>query len=746
MAKKTGIDQNKINLDELNATGPAEETKPKKESRKKKAAEPSPTAPAAENPGGEGIAAAAQPAKAPRKVVASQKRQESMANLESAVAVSGGLSEAPPAQDPGQDQGQEHVTRFTDFDIHLIREGRHYGLFHKFGAHVMEHRGVSGTYFAVWAPNAERVSLIGDFNGWNRDSHPMNVRYDSSGIWETFIPQVGQGTAYKYFIKSHHRHYTVEKADPYAFFAEEPPRTASVVWETGYEWQDAEWLQNRGASTGKDKPMSVYEVHLGSWRRVPEEDNRSLTYREMAHYLVDYVKDLGYTHVEFMPVMEHPFFGSWGYQITGYFAPSSRFGTPQDFKYLIDSLHQAGIGVILDWVPSHFPEDQHGLGFFDGTHLYEHEDKRKGFHPDWKSLIFNYSRNEIKSFLISNALYWLEEFHIDGLRVDAVASMLYLDYSREPGEWIQNEFGGRENIEAINLLREFNDAVRQAHPEVLTIAEESTAWPMVTQPTQVGGLGFDMKWMMGWMHDTLNYLSQEPIYRSYHQGQISFSIHYAFTENFMLPLSHDEVVHGKGSLPNKMPGDTWQKFANLRLLFAYMYAHPGAKLMFMGLEFGQEKEWNHDSSLEWHLVYDGSYPKGLQQTVRRLNHLYKEEPALHEKGFDPTGFEWVDHHDATNSVISFIRRGKDEREVILVVCNFTPVPRENYRIGVPFKGTWQLIFNSDDTHLGGSYFKFDEKIQTRPIPFHRREQSILLDLPPLGVTYYKYQPQPRKGA
>ena len=668
-----------------------------------------------------------------RKTRPSLKNQEPDTLLSKALSkVSAILTSAPD-----QESEQGHLSRFSEFDIHLIREGRHYGLYDKFGSFSMEYKGVQGTYFAVWAPNAESVSVIGNFNYWNRESHRMNVRYDESGIWECFIPDVVPGTAYKYYIKSHQHNYGVEKADPYAIYAETPPRTASVIWERAYQWNDQEWLEKRPSTTGKDKPYSVYEVHLGSWRRVPEEGNRSLTYREMADYLTKYVHEMGYTHVEFMPVMEHPFFGSWGYQITSYFAPSSRFGTPQDFKYLIDTLHQAGIGVILDWVPSHFPTDQHGLGFFDGTHLYEHADERKGFHPDWKSFIFNYGRNEVKSFLISNALYWLEEFHVDGLRVDGVASMLYLDYSRNEGEWIPNEFGGRENLEAVNFLKEFNDAVAAVYPEVLTIAEESTAWPMVSQPTRVGGLGFDMKWMMGWMHDTLSYLAKEPVYRSFHQGQITFSIHYAFSENFMLPLSHDEVVHGKGSLVNKMPGDEWQKFANLRLLYAYMFAHPGAKLMFMGGEFGQYREWNHDSSLEWHVVYDGGYHKGLQQTVRRLNQLYKEEPALHELAFDNKGFEWIDLNDSTNSVICFLRKGNTEKEDILVVCNFTPIPRENYRVGVPFKGGYAEIFNSDGMNFGGSGVENDT-VKAFPIPYHGKNYSLSLDLPPLGVSYFKY--------
>jgi 1,4-alpha-glucan branching enzyme len=620
----------------------------------------------------------------------------------------------------------------------LFREGRHYKLHDKMGSHVMEHNGVKGTYFALWAPNAQRVAVIGDFNGWNRGSNPMNVRHDSSGIWECFIPEIGQGNIYKYHITSNHNNYSVDKCDPFAIHAENPPKTGSIIWERDYEWSDNDWLENRKLNVEYSKPVSVYEVHLGSWRRVPEEGNRSLSYRELAEQLTSYVKDMGYTHVEFMPVMEHPFFGSWGYQITGYFAPSSRFGTPQDFMYLIDTLHKEGIGVILDWVPSHFPTDEHGLSYFDGTHLYEHADERKGFHPDWKSYIFNFGRDEVKSFLVSNALYWLEKYHVDGLRVDAVASMLYLDYSRKEGEWIPNEYGGRENIEAIEFLKQFNIAVGADYPDTMTIAEESTAWPMVSKPTYIGGLGFDMKWMMGWMHDTLDYFSNEPIHRSYHQGQLAFSLLYAFTENFMLPLSHDEVVHGKGSLINKMPGDEWQKFANLRLLFSYMYAHPGTKLMFMGGEFGQYQEWNHDGSLEWHQAYEGGYQRGVQQTVRSLNYIYKNEPALYEYAFEEKGFEWVDLSDTTNSVISFLRKGKSENDVVLVVCNFTPVPRENYRIGVPLQGYWEEIFNSDSHNFGGSGVT-NHPNEASPIPYHGKDYSLSITLPPLGVTYMKLQ-------
>jgi|GEM_PF-32095 1,4-alpha-glucan branching enzyme len=627
------------------------------------------------------------------------------------------------------------ATLLTEFDIHLFREGKHYHLYNKLGSHLMEYMGTEGVYFAVWAPNAEKVAVVGDFNNWDRESHPMKARWDGSGIWEVFIPGAKKGSLYKYFIRSNNG-YEADKGDPFAFQWETPPNTASVVWDLENTWKDKVWMKDRQKKEGKPQPMSVYELHLGSWKRVPEDGLRSLTYLELAEQLPKYIKEMGFTHVEFMPVMEHPFFGSWGYQITGYFAPSSRFGTPQEFMQLIDSLHQAGIGVILDWVPSHFPSDLHGLHYFDGTYLYEHADPKKGFHPDWQSYIFNYGRNEVRSFLISNAVFWLDKFHADGLRVDAVASMLYLDYSRKEGEWEPNEHGGNENLEAISFLKEFNEVVYKEFPDAVTIAEESTAWPMVSKPTYIGGLGFGMKWMMGWMHDTLKYFSEDPINRKYHQNTITFSSNYAFTENFMLPLSHDEVVYGKQAILNKMPGDEWNKFANLRTLYAYMYAHPGTKLLFMGAEFGQTTEWDHDSSLAWHLTNE-NYHRQIQETFKELNKLYKKEPALYEKAFSYEGFEWVDIKDEENSIISFLRKGNDPKDNILVVCNFTPLPRENYRIGVEKAGKWKEIFNSDDARFGGSNVKNNGEIESTELSAHGQDNSLSLTIPPMGVIYLK---------
>lgn len=631
----------------------------------------------------------------------------------------------------------EYCSLFTDFDIQLFKAGKLYHAYNKLGAHGVKHNGLKGTYFAVWAPNARSVQVIGNFNGWDKNTHPMQARWDGSGIWETFIPDLAQGEYYKYFIESNNG-YSAEKGDPYAFHWEMPPRTASVVWDLDFKWSDQQWMKERKKHPPLEKPISIYEMHLGSWRKVPEEGGRFMTYKEIAAELPAYLQYMGFTHVEFMPVMEHPFFGSWGYQITGYFAPSSRFGTPQDFMLLINALHKAGIGVILDWVPSHFPIDLHGLHYFDGTHLYEHEDPRKGFHPDWKSDIFNYGRNEIRDFLIANALFWLDKYHIDALRVDAVASMLYLDYSRNEGEWLPNVYGGRENLEAISFLQEFNDAVHNNHPDVFTVAEESTAYPGVTHPTHEGGLGFDMKWMMGWMHDTLGYFQQAPIYRSYHQGQLTFSIHYAFTEKFTLPLSHDEVVYGKGSMINKMPGDTWQQFANLRLLYSYMYGHPGAKMLFMGSEFAQRHEWQHDYSLDWH-ENNHSAHQGVQKVLKDLNALYRQEPALYELNFSPEGFEWIDFNDATNSVIIWIRKGKDEQDNLIFVANFTPVVRDNYRIGVFKRGYYKEIFNSDNLRYGGSNVLNDPDLETAPIPKHHRTHSLSLVLPPLAILVLKLE-------
>ncbi|CAD7772207.1 MAG: 1,4-alpha-glucan branching enzyme GlgB [Candidatus Methanoperedenaceae archaeon GB50] len=628
------------------------------------------------------------------------------------------------------------VSLFTDYDIYLFKQGNHFRLYEKLGAHLMTVNNIQGAFFGVWAPNAANVSVIGDFNGWNTETHPLRMREDGSGIWEGFIPHIKQGTLYKYHIVSKYNHYEVDKGDPYAFYWEVSPKTASIVWDLSYEWKDSAWMTNRYKSNNLQSPFSIYEVHLGSWRRVPEENNRFLTYREMADYLVKYVKDMGFTHVEFMPLMEHPFYGSWGYQTLGYFAPSSRYGTPQDFMYLIDCLHQHGIGVILDWVPSHFPNDEYGLAYFDGTYLYEHAEPKKRFHPEWNSYIFNHGRYEVRAFLISSALFWLEKYHIDGLRVDAVASMLYLDYGRKEGEWVPNEYGGRENLDAICFLQKFNEIVYKNHPDIQTIAEESTAWPMVTRPTYVGGLGFGMKWNMGWMHDTLEYFSKEPIYRKYHHNQLTFSIWYAFSENFLLPLSHDEVVHGKGSLLSKMAGDDWQKFANLRLLFGYMYTHPGKKLLFMGGEFGQWQEWYHEESLHWHLL---EYPhhQGIQKWIRDLNHFYRNEPALYELDFQPEGFEWIDFSNWEESIIIFVRRDKSTKDIILVVCNFTPVPRYNYRVGVPEGGFWKEALNSDAQVYGGSGHGNLGGAEAAPIPWHGKNYSLSLTLPPLGVLIFK---------
>ena len=627
------------------------------------------------------------------------------------------------------------VTMLTDDDLYLFNEGNHSRLYEKLGSHCLNANGVEGTYFAVWAPDAEQVYVTGDFNGWDRASHPMRPR-GQSGIWECFVPGLGKGILYKYHVRSRYNGYQVDKTDPFAFYDEVPPKTASVVWNLDYTWGDVEWMEKRRSRNSLDSPIAIYEVHLGSWRRVPEEGNRPLTYRELAPRLAEYVQRMGFTHVEFLPIMEHPFYASWGYQATGYFAPTSRYGTPQDFMYLVDTLHQQGVGVILDWVPSHFPTDEHGPGFFDGTHLYEHADPQKGLHPDWNSFIFNYGRSEVRSFLISSALFWLDKYHCDGLRLDAVASMLYLDYSRKDGKWIPNKYGGRENLEAIEFLRRFNEEVYKQHPDIQTIAEESTAWPMVSRPTYVGGLGFGAKWDMGWMHDTLVYITRDPIYRKYHHNQLTFRMLYAFTENFVLPLSHDEVVHGKGALLSKMPGDTWQKFANLRLLLGYMYGQPGKKLLFMGGEFGQWREWNHDESLEWHLL-DYAPHAGLQKWVENLNQLYRSEPSLHELDFSSAGFEWVDCNDSDQNVISFLRKSRAGNDIVLVACNFTPMTRFNYKVGVPRGGFWKELLNGDAREYGGSGQGNLGGIEAIPVSFHGRPYSLDMTLPPLATVFFK---------
>jgi 1,4-alpha-glucan branching enzyme len=628
-----------------------------------------------------------------------------------------------------------HFSLLTDDDLYLFNEGSHSRLYRKLGSHPAEADGKPGTYFAVWAPNAEEVSVLGDFNGWQAGKHRLTER-GGSGIWEGFLPGVVPGTLYKYFIRSHYGGNGMEKIDPLAFYFEIPPRTASIVWDPAYGWEDGEWMRARAGTALHKEPVAIYELHLGSWRRVPDEGNRMLSYRELAGLLPDYIAEMGFTHVEFLPVTEHPFYGSWGYQTTGYFAPTSRYGSPQDFKFLIDTLHRRGIGVILDWVPSHFPCDEHALGSFDGTHLYEHSDPSQGFHPDWKSYIFNYGRREVRSFLLSSAMFWLEEYHIDGLRVDAVASMLYLDYSRKQGEWRPNIYGGNENLDATSLLREFNEDVYRSFPGVQTVAEESTAWPMVSRPTYLGGLGFGFKWDMGWMHDMLTYITREPVHRKFHQNDLTFRLLYAFTENFVLPLSHDEVVHGKSSLLSKMPGDDWQKFANLRLLLGYMYAMSGKKLLFMGGEFGQRGEWNHEESLEWNLLAYAPH-QGLQRWVRDLNALYRREPALHGLDCDPAGFEWVDAGDAESSVISWIRKAAGDEPPILAIANFTPVPRTGYRLGVPRGGRWREALNSDAAEYGGSGMGNAGGFDAEPVPYNGRPFSLNLTLPPLGICFFK---------
>jgi 1,4-alpha-glucan branching enzyme len=623
----------------------------------------------------------------------------------------------------------------TEYDLHLLSEGTHYRSWEKLGSHIIKTTQQEGTFFTLWAPNAREISVTGDFNGWQNTANPL-ARIKDSGYWQGFVPGVGKGALYKYAITSKFNNYQVEKTDPYAFHCEIRPATASVVWDLeGYTWQDRDWMNYRAGRHHHAAPISIYEVHLGSWMR-REDDGGWLTYRELAEKLAEYISHMGFTHVELLPVNEHPFDGSWGYQTIGYFAPTSRFGTPQDFMYLVDTLHQHGIGVILDWVPAHFPRDAHGLGYFDGSHLYEHADPRQREQKDWGTFVFNYGRTEVAEFLLSNALFWLEVYHIDGLRVDAVASMLYLDYSRKEGEWIPNAYGGRENLEAIDFLKRFNELVYQEHPDVMTFAEESTAYPMVSRPTYLGGLGFGFKWNMGWMHDTLDYMSNDPIHRSFDHHRLTFSLLYAYHENFLLPLSHDEVVHGKGSMIGKMPGDDWRKFANLRLLYGYMYTHPGKKLLFMGSEIGQWTEWNHDAGLDWALL---QYPfhQGLQRWVRDLNTLLRGEPALHELDDDPAGFSWIDCNDSQQSVLSYIRRGKNPGDVVVCIGNFTPVPRQNYRLGVPEMGYWEEVLNSDAPLYGGSgQGNFGGKEAT-PRSVHGENQSLNVILPPLAMMVFR---------
>jgi 1,4-alpha-glucan branching enzyme len=654
--------------------------------------------------------------------------------------------ESAIANEPGQDKGHvrahiqrpdrpEDVTLLTDVDLHLFNEGSHAHLYEKLGSHPLTVGDVPGCYFAVFAPDALRVSVMGEFNGWNKETHPLVARAQS-GIWEGFVPGVGVGSVYKYHLVSRYDGYRVDKADPFAFAHEVSPRTGSIVEEVDFLWEDADWMKRRAETQKPSSPVAIYEVHLPSWRRVPDENNRPLTYREIAPRLAEYVRQMGFTHVELLPVMEHPFFGSWGYQVTGYFGPTSRYGRPRDFQFLIDYLHRQGIGVILDWVSSHFPSDEHGLAYFDGTHLYEHADPRQGFHPDWGSLVFNYGRNEVRSFLLSSAAFWLDVYHADGLRVDAVASMLSLDYSRPAGEWVPNAYGGRENLEAISFLRRLNEHVEKTYPDVLMIAEESTAWPGVSRPAHLGGLGFDMKWDLGWMNDTLRYMARDPIHRKFHHGELTFRPMYAYSENFLLPLSHDEVVHGKGSLLTKMPGDDWQKFANLRLLLGLLYAVPGKKLLFMGGEFGQRAEWNHDTSLDWHLLEHAPHA-GIQRWVKDLNRVYRREPALHAQDFEPAGFEWIDCHDWEHSTLALMRRGVARGGQLLAAFNFTPVPRAHHRLGVPTPGRWVETANSDAVEYGGSGLGNLGSVVAEDLPAHGRPWSVDLMLPPLAAVFLK---------
>jgi 1,4-alpha-glucan branching enzyme len=636
---------------------------------------------------------------------------------------------APAAEEPW--------TPLGDVDLHLFNEGNHSRLYRKLGAHPIVRDRQRGTHFAVWAPNAEEVRVFGDFNGWDKEREQL-VQRGMSGIWEAFVPGAAPGQRYKYHVVSRYNGYRVDKMDPFGFGHEVPPKTGSVITELGYTWNDADWMSSRAGRNDHAAPISIYEVHLGSWMRLPEEGDRSLTYREIAPKLAAHVRELGFTHVELLPVMEHPFYGSWGYQVSGFFAPTSRYGSPQDLMFLIDTLHQAGIGVILDWVPAHFPQDEHALGFFDGTHLFEHEDARRGVHPDWGSFIFNYGRREVRSFLLSNALFWLDVYHADGLRVDGVASMLYLDYSRPAGEWVPNWLGGRENLDAIDLLRFVNQNIHERFPDTQAYAEESTSWPQVSRPVEEGGLGFGFKWDMGWMNDTLEYLRKDPIHRRFHHWQLTFRGVYAFTESFVLALSHDEAVHGKGSLLKKMPGDDWQKLANLRMLFAYMFALPGKKLLFMGSELASWNEWNHDASLDWHLL-DYDRHRGVRDLVAHLNRAYVAGRSLHELDCQPEGFEWIEANDADQSVVSFLRKSRGGEEAMAVVCNFTPVPRTNFRIGVDRPGWWREIVNSNAREFGGSGHGNLGAVEAAPVPSHGRRWSLNLTLPPLGVVYLEHE-------
>jgi len=651
---------------------------------------------------------------------------------------------------------QDIPSFLSDYDLYLFGQGKHYQIYEKMGAHPRTINGVAGVNFAVWAPNALNVSVIGDFNDWNRSANPMQRRHNDLGVWECFVPGLQAGALYKFAIYSRYNSYTVDKTDPYGFSAELRPRTASIVADISqYQWGDGEWMREHGKRQQLDAPISMYEVHLGSWKHIPErrvegnpEEDRFLTYRELAVELAAYVKDLGFTHIELLPITEYPFDGSWGYQVTGYYAPTRRYGTPEDFQFFVDYMHQQGIGVILDWVPAHFPKDGTALSYFDGTHLYEYADTRKGEHKEWGTLVFDYGRSEVRNFLIASALFWLREYHIDGLRVDAVASMLYLDYLRKPGEWVANQYGGREHLEAVDFLRQLNEAVYGQQPGTITIAEESTSWPLVSRPTYVGGLGFSMKWNMGWMHDMLHYMHLDPIYRRYNHNDITFSLMYAYSENFVLPLSHDEVVHVKGSMINKMSGDLWQRFANLRAFYGYMWGHPGKKLLFMGAEFGQWSEWNYKESLDWHLLAPPSDPRHEQLAVylRDLNHFYTREPALSELDAEPEGFSWIDPHDSDNSVISFQRRGEKEADTLVFISNFTPVVRHHYRVGVPFAGVYSEVLNSDASQYGGGGIVNTQPMTSEPLYWQSCPHSIVLTLPPLATVIVKGQPQPTEAA